>query len=99
MPKGRSKIDDLSESSLAVFSNCLGMSTLGFEKEILKLMKKIKRRREVKIREYGKGRKVLIASKFERGFKKLENSIKYDVNISKRGGRGKERRAVVSVCQ
>ena len=75
------------------------MSTLGFEMEILKLMKKIKRRREVKIREYGKGRKVLIASKFERGFKKLENSIKYDVNISKRGGRGKERRAVVSVCQ
>ena len=53
----------------------------------------------MKIREYGKGRKFLVASKFERELKKLENSINYDVNISKKGGRRKERWVVVSVCQ
>ena len=82
--EGRVKVGDWSESSLATFSNCLGMPTLGFEKKILKLLKNMKLRREMKIREYGKGRKFLTASKFKSELKKLENSIYYDVNISKR---------------
>ena len=53
----------------------------------------------MKIREYGKGRKFFTALKFERELKKLENSISYDVNISKREGRGKKRRVAESVCQ
>ena len=53
-------------------------------------MKKMKRRREVKIREYGKGRKFFTSLKFERELKKLENSISYDVNISKREGGRKD---------
>lgn len=97
--KGRGKVGNWSESSLVAFSNCLGMPTLGFEEEILKSLKKMKRRREVKKREYGQGRKSLAASKFKREPKKLENSINYDANISSRGGRGKERQVVESICQ
>lgn len=47
------------------------MPTLGFEENILKLLKKMKRLREVKIRERGKGRNFFASLKFKKELKKV----------------------------
>lgn len=61
------------------------------------LVKIKKRRRDVKIREFGKGRRFLATSMFESELKKLENSINYGDSVSRRGGREKFRHDVVPV--
>ena len=61
------------ESSLAKFSQFLGFSTEGLEKEILNFLVKIRKRRE---RIYSKG--TLEKTKFERELKRLECSINYE---------------------
>ena len=69
----RNKKDDgWEESSLAKFSNFLGLSTKGLEKEILNFLIKIRNRRE-RIHS-----KELEKSKFERELKKLECSVNYE---------------------
>ena len=61
------------ESSLAKFSQFLGFSTKGLEKEILSFLVKIRKRRQM---IHSKG--ILEKSKFERELKKLECSINYE---------------------
>ena len=61
------------ESSLAKFSQFLGFSTEGLEKEILNCLAKIRKRREM---IYSRG--ALEKTKFERELKRLECSINYE---------------------
>ena len=61
------------ESNLAKFSQFLGFSTEGLEKEILNFLAKIRKRRE---RIYSRG--ALEKTKFERELKRLECSINYE---------------------
>ena len=61
------------ESSLAKFSQILGFSTEGLEKEIMSFLVKIRKRRE-KIHSKG----LLEKSKFERELKRLECSINHE---------------------
>ncbi|RVW89112.1 hypothetical protein CK203_040212 [Vitis vinifera] len=61
------------ECNLAKFSQFLGFSTEGLEKEILKFFGKIRKRRE---RIYSRG--ALEKTKFERELKRLECSINYE---------------------
>ena len=65
--------DSLEESDLAKFSEFLGFSTKGLEKEILDFLVKIRKRRE---RVHNKN--LLEKSKFERELKRLECSINYE---------------------
>lgn len=67
------------ESDLARFSQFLGFSTEGIEKEILEFMGKIRKRRE---RIHNKA--MLEKSKFERELRRLECSVNYE------GGRKKK---------
>ena len=62
-------------SCLARFCQCLGMPTEGFEREILKLLNRIRERRDVSERITGKKRKGQRMSKFDRELKKLEWSV------------------------
>ena len=62
-------------SCLARFCQCLGMPTEGFEREILKLLNRIRERRDVSERITGKKRKGQRLSKFDRELKKLEWSV------------------------
>ena len=68
------------ESSLAKFSQFLGFSTQGLEKDILNFLAKIRKRRE---KIYSKG--ILEKTKFERELKRLECSINYEGGSSKKG--------------
>ena len=61
------------ECNLAKFSQFLGFSTEGLEKEILNFLAKIRKRRE---KIYSRG--VLEKTKFERELKRLECSINYE---------------------
>ena len=61
------------ESNLAKFSQFLGFSTEGLEKEILNCLAKIRKRREM---IYSRG--ALEKTKFERELKRLECSINYE---------------------
>ena len=61
------------ESDLARFSKFLGFSTEGLEKDILKFLVKIRKKRE---RVHSKT--LLEKSKFERELKRLECSINYE---------------------
>ncbi|RVW26986.1 putative ribonuclease H protein [Vitis vinifera] len=61
------------ESSLIKFSQFLGFSTEGLEKEILSFLGRIRKRREKIV---GKG--LLEASRFEREIKRLECSVNYE---------------------
>ena len=70
---------DWQESSLARFSQFLGFSTDGLEKDILNFLIKIRKRRE-KIHSKG----LLEKSRFERELKRLECSVNY-------GGDGKKK--------
>ena len=64
---------DWQESSLARFSQFLGFSTDGLEKDILNFLAKIRKRRE-KIHSKG----LLEKSRFERELKRLECSVNYE---------------------
>ncbi|RVW74084.1 hypothetical protein CK203_052234 [Vitis vinifera] len=77
-------------SDLAKFSNFLGFSTEGLEKDIMEFLVKIRKRRE---RVHSKS--ILEKSKFERELKRLECSINYE------GGRSKiaKRRVIKAVIR
>ena len=64
---------DWQESSLARFSQFLGFSIEGLEKDILSFLVKIRKRRE-KIHNKG----LLEKSRFERELKRLECSVNYE---------------------
>lgn len=68
------------ESSLVKFSKALGFSTKGVEGEILKLLVKLKTRRD-----QGKKKGTLGLTRFDREVKKLECSINYDGESRKKG--------------
>ena len=81
------------ESELARFSQFLGFSTVGLEKDILDFMVKIRKRRE-KVHS----KSLLENSKFERELKRLECSINYDGGRKQKGivqGRGGQSPAVL----
>ena len=76
------------ESSLVKFSQFLGFSTEGLEKEILSFLGKIRKMRE-KIVDKG----LLETSRFEREIKRLECSVNYEGDTKKKGptqGRGNQ---------
>ncbi|KAL6338045.1 hypothetical protein AAG906_010611 [Vitis piasezkii] len=76
------------ESSLVKFSQFLGFSTEGLEKEILSFLGKIRKRREKIV---GKG--LLETSRFEREIKRLECSVNYEGDTKKKSptqGRGNQ---------
>ena len=68
------------ESSLVKFSKSLGFSTEGAEGEILKLLLRLKTRRD-----QGKKKGTLGLTRFDREVKKLECSINYDGESRKKG--------------
>ena len=68
-------------SDLAKFSNFLGFSTEGLEKDIMEFLVKIRKRRE---RVHSKN--ILEKSKFERELKRLECSINYEGGKKQNGG-------------
>ena len=81
------------ESELAKFSQFLGFSTVGLEKDILDFMVKIRKRREKVHSE-----SLLENSKFERELKRLECSINYEGGRKQKGivqGRGGQSPAVL----
>ena len=69
------------KSDLAKFSNFLGFSTEGLEKDIMEFLVKIRKRRE---RVHSKT--ILEKSKFERELKRLECSINYEGGKKQNGG-------------
>ena len=76
------------ESSLVKFSKSLGFSTEGVEGEILKLLLRLKTRRD-----QGKKKGTLGLTRFDREVKKLECSINYDGESRKKGSdrRGRDK--------
>ncbi|WJZ81158.1 hypothetical protein VitviT2T_001013 [Vitis vinifera] len=83
--------DKWEESDLAKFSHFLGFPTEGLEKEILKFLSQIKKRRE-KIHS----KELLEKSKFERELKRLECSINYEGGLKQKGSvQGKGRQIVI----
>ena len=68
------------ESSLAKFSKTLGFTTESVEGEILKLLLRLKTRRD-----QGKKKGISGMSRFDREVKKLECSINYDGESKKKG--------------
>ena len=71
---------DWQERSLARFSQFLGFSTDGLEKDILNFLVKIRKRRK-KIHSKG----LLEKSRFERELKRLECSMNYEGDGKKKG--------------
>ena len=69
------------KSDLAKFSNFLGFSTEGLEKDIMKFLVKIRKRRE---RVHSKT--IMEKSKFERELKRLECFINYEGGKKQNGG-------------
>ena len=79
------------ECSLAKFSQFLGFSTEGLEKEILNFLIKIRKRRE-KIHS----KELLEKSKFERELKRLECSVNYEGGNKQKGpSQGKGNQLIV----
>ena len=88
---GKEKEEKWEESSLAKFSQFLGFSAEGLEKEILSFLIKIRKRRE-KIHS----KELLEKSKLERELKRLECSVNYEkVNKQKCPSQGKGNQIVV----
>ncbi|XP_034684659.1 uncharacterized protein LOC117913709 isoform X2 [Vitis riparia] len=84
--------DKWEENGLVKFSQFLGFSTEGLEKEILNFLTKIRKRRE-KIHS----KELLDKSKFERELKRLECSINYEGGIKQKGSvQGKGRQIVIA---
>lgn len=91
--------DDWTNSSSAAFSKFLGMPTVGFEEETLALLIKMRCKREVKHREFRKGKRLVTFSKFDRELKRSETSINYGRGALRRVGRDKIKWELVLVCQ
>ncbi|RVW69470.1 hypothetical protein CK203_054489 [Vitis vinifera] len=91
--------DDWTNSSSAAFSKFLGMPTVGFEEETLALLIKMRCKREVKHREFRKGKRLVTFSKFDRELKRSETSINYGRGALRRVGRDKIEWELVLVCQ
>ena len=72
------------ESNLAKFSKSLGFTIEGVEGEILKLLLRLKTRRD-----QGKKKGIPGMFKFDREVKKLECSINYDGESRKKGSDGR----------
>ena len=70
---------------LAKFCQCLGMPTEGFESEILKLLNRMRERRDRSEKVSRKKRKGQRPSRFDRELKKLEWSINYGGSEGDRG--------------
>lgn len=82
-------MEDWSSSKLVVFIKCLDMPMEGYEIGILNLLRKLKARKEMKGREFGKRRnkvsskftyqkkKKRVSSKFERELKRLECMVNF----------------------
>lgn len=70
-------MESWSYSCLAKFCHCLGMPTEGCEREILKLLHKMRDRRDRSENLSGKKRKGQRTSRFDRELKKLEWSVNY----------------------
>ena len=70
---------------LAKFYQCLGMPTEGFESEILKLLNRMRERRDHSERVSRKKRKGQRPSRFDRELKKLEWSKNYGGSEGDRG--------------
>ena len=88
---GKEKEEKWEESSLAKFSQFLGFSAEGLEKEILSFLIKIRKRRE-KIHN----KDLLEKSKFERELKRLECSVNYEGENKQKGpSQGKGNQIVV----
>ena len=86
------KEDPWEECSLAKFSQFLGFSTEGLEKEILSFLIKIRKRRE-KIHS----KELLEKSKFERELKRLECSVNYEGGNRQKGpSQGKGNQLIVA---
>ena len=80
------------DCSLAKFSQFLGFSTEGLEKEILNFLIKIRKRRE-KIHS----KELLEKSKFERELKRLECSVNYEGGNKQKGpSQGKGNQLIVA---
>ena len=58
---------------------CLGMLIVGFEGEIMKLLEKMKKGKEQRVKLDGSSRKSLMISNIEKEMKKLECLTKYKV--------------------
>ncbi|RVW53777.1 Transposon TX1 uncharacterized 149 kDa protein [Vitis vinifera] len=78
------------ESELARFSQFLGFSTVGLEKDILEFMVKIRKRRE-KVHS----KSLLEKSKFERELKRLECSINYEEGRKQKEANDSSKRKVI----
>ena len=72
-------------SCLAKFCHCLGMSIEGCERDILKLLHKMRDRRDRSENLSGKKRKGQRTSRFDRELKKLEWSVNYSGSGGDRG--------------
>ena len=72
-------------SCLVKFSEFLGFSTMGFEKEILKLLRNL-----VNSQNLSKEKGSLTVSKSERELRRLRSTINYNGNRSNKGG-GRDR--------
>ncbi|WKA00682.1 hypothetical protein VitviT2T_019018 [Vitis vinifera] len=72
-------------SCLAKFCHCLGMPTEGCERDILKLLHKMRDRRDRSENLSGKKRKGQRTSRFDRELKKLEWSVNYSGSGGDRG--------------
>ncbi|KAL6331982.1 hypothetical protein AAG906_020335 [Vitis piasezkii] len=72
-------------SCLAKFFHCLGMPTEGCERDILKLLHKMRDRRDRSENLSGKKRKGQRTSRFDRELKKLEWSVNYSGSGGDRG--------------
>ena len=72
-------------SCLARFYQCLGMPSEGSESEILKLLNRIRERKDCFERIIGKKRKGQRPSRFDRELKKLEWSVNYGGTEGDRG--------------
>ena len=86
---GGSSYENWEDSCLIKFSEFLGFSTVGFESEILGLLRKIVARQH-----QGKNKGVVIMSRCERELKKLVCTINYDGRSQIKGGH-KERGSIM----
>ena len=78
--------DSWESSCLAKFSEFLGFSTKGFEKEILDLLRNL-----VAQQKSGKEKGNMTVSKSDRGLRRLKSTINYNGKQTNRGGGGRDK--------
>ena len=80
--------NDWADSCLVNFSKFLGMLTVGYDVEILKLLRKLKVGKEIKSQYSAFRKRKVCLSKFERELRKLECSVNYhQVGRARKGGK------------